>query len=145
LHQMEGIYPLVIAVLLCWLSVISACLIDFWSGVTTARALGEPLASHGFRRTMIKIGDYVRVMLFALMFDLLGSLFECYALPYATMISAAAVLLIEGYSVRENSTRGRSGAEKMARIAEVAAKAAAKRAGLPGIVEQIGQIVEDRD
>ena len=47
--------------MVCWLFMVLATLVDFWSGVTTAKVLKEPLMSHGFRRTITKISDYWRV------------------------------------------------------------------------------------
>lgn len=81
------------------------CLVDFWSGVSTAKALGEKVNTHGFRRTIVKIGDYIKVMLFTLMFDMLGSLLSYYTLPFATILGTVAVMWIEGKSVIENSRR----------------------------------------
>lgn len=96
----------VIAIMVCWLFVAISVLIDFWSGVSTARALGEPIKSDGFRRTVIKMADYVRILIFAVMFDALGICFvHTYILPFATVICAIAILLIEGKSVIENSRR----------------------------------------
>lgn len=94
--------------LVCWFFMTAACLLDFWSGVTTARSLGERLMSHGFRRTVIKIGEYWRVMLFALLFDILGAFLSFYYLPFATMLCTVAVIFIEARSVVENSQRKRS-------------------------------------
>jgi hypothetical protein len=111
-------------VLVCWLFMIFACLVDFWSGVTTAKALGEKLISHGFRRTIIKVGDYVKILLFALMFDMLGSFLSFYKIPFATILCTIAVMLIEGRSVIENSKR------KKAHAADV-----------PDIIKQIVQAV----
>lgn len=99
--------------LVCWFFAACACLVDFWSGVTTAKALGEPLNSHGFRRTITKIGDYWRVLLFAMMFDILGAFLPFYMLPFATILCAVAIICIEGRSVIENSHR------KKAHAAEV--------------------------
>lgn len=109
-------------ILVCWIFVILSSIVDFWSGTTTAKALGQALMSHGFRRTITKIGDYVRLMLFALMFDILGSLLSFYIIPFATILCAVAVICIEGKSVVENSKR------KKAHAAEV-----------PDIVKQIVQ------
>lgn len=111
-------------VLVCWLFMIFACLVDFWSGITTAKALGEKLMSHGFRRTIIKVGDYVRILLFALMFDMLGSFLSFYKIPFATILCTIAIMLIEGRSVIENSRR------KKAHAADV-----------PDMVKQIIQAV----
>lgn len=92
-------------VLVCWFFMVIASMIDFWSGRDTAKTLGEPIDSKGFRRTIIKVGDYTRVMLFALMFDVLGSFFTFYILPFATILCTVAILLIEGKSVKENSAK----------------------------------------
>lgn len=109
-------------VLICWLFMLFGCLVDFWSGTTTAKALGEKLMSHGFRRTIIKIGDYVRVLIFALMFDMLGSFLSFYKIPFATILCTIAIMLIEGRSVIENSKRKKAHA-----------------ADIPDIVKQIVQ------
>ena len=93
----------VIIILICWVFMTLSCIVDFWSGTTTAKALGEKLQSHGFRRTIIKIGDYVRVLCFALMFDALGSLLPFYAIPFGTILCTVAIICIEGKSVIENS------------------------------------------
>ena len=109
-------------ILVCWLFMILSSIVDFWSGTTTAKALGQTLMSHGFRRTVIKIGDYVKLMLFALMFDILGSLLSFYIIPFATILCTTAIMYIEGKSVIENSRR------KKANAAEV-----------PDIIKQIVQ------
>ena len=109
-------------ILICWIFMILSNIVDFWSGTTTAKALGQALMSHGFRRTITKIGDYVRLMLFALMFDILGSLLSFYIIPFTTILCTVAVIYIEGKSVVENSKR------KKAHAAEV-----------PDIVKQIVQ------
>lgn len=109
-------------ILVCWLFMILSSVVDFWSGITTAKALGQALMSHGFRRTITKIGDYVRLMLFALMFDVLGSLLSFYIIPFATILCTVAIIYIECKSVVENSRR------KKAHAAEI-----------PDIVKQIVQ------
>lgn len=112
----------VIIILVCWVFMTLSCIVDFWSGTTTAKALGEKLQSHGFRRTIIKIGDYVRVLCFALMFDALGSLLPFYAIPFGTILCTVAIICIEGKSVIENSRRKKAHA-----------------ADIPDIVKQIVQ------
>lgn len=91
--------------MICWAMMIMSCLIDLWSGRNTAKFLGEKLESHKYRRTIVKIGDYSRVMLFGFMFDCLGMLLPFYTLPFGTMLCAIGVILIEGKSVFENSAR----------------------------------------
>lgn len=95
----------VVIIVICWIFSTIACIVDFWSGTLTAKILGEKIMSHGFRRTVIKIGDYARVLMFTFMVDALGSLLSFYILPFATMLCALAILCIEGKSVLENSKR----------------------------------------
>lgn len=111
-------------ILVCWIFMIISNIIDFWSGTMTAKALGEALMSKGFRRTITKMGEYVRVMLFALMFDILGSLLSFYIIPFATIIATLAVMFIEGKSVIENSRRKKAHAAEIPEIAKKIVKAA---------------------
>lgn len=106
--------------MVCWLFMVLATLIDFWSGVTTAKALKEPLMSHGFRRTITKISDYWRVLLFAMIFDILGAFLSFYYLPFLSMLCTMAIVIIEARSVVENSNRRRShAAEVPSVVAEI--------------------------
>lgn len=95
-------------VLVCWTFVFIANIIDLWSGRDTAKSLGEPIDSKGYRRTFVKIGDYYRVLMVMLLFDLIGSLFEFYKLPFATILGSVSVIAIELKSVIENSRRKKS-------------------------------------
>lgn len=123
-HGLGGYIVIRVSItMVCWFFMIVACLIDFWSGITTARALHEPLMSHGFRRTFIKIGEYWRVMLFALLFDILGAFLSFYYLPFATMLCTASVLFIEGRSVIENSRRKKSSAADVVDVSRKIAEA----------------------
>ena len=103
-------------ILVCWLFMVMSCIVDFWSGTTTAKALGHALMSNGFRRTVTKIGDYAKLLLFALMFDILGSLLSFYIIPFATILCVIAVIYIEGRSVVENSRRKRAHAAEIPEI-----------------------------
>jgi hypothetical protein len=116
-------------ILVCWLFMVLSTIVDFWSGVTTARAVGQPVMSRGFRRTIIKISDYMRVMLFALMFDMLGSLLSFYILPFATALCTMAVMIIEGKSVIENSRRKKTHAADMPDIIKRIVRAATAEQG----------------
>lgn len=114
----------IMIVLVCWIFMIVACIIDFWSGTSTAKELGKPLSSHKFRRTITKMGDYIKLLLFALMFDLLGSLMPFWVIPFASIMCSVAIILIEGKSVIENSRK------KKAHAADV-----------PDVIKQIVQAV----
>lgn len=100
----------IMIVLLCWATMVASSFIDLWSGVDAAKACGEKIQSNGLRRTISKLGDYFRVELFFLMFDGLGSLITWYELPYASMLGALAIIVIEGKSVIENSRKKKSSA-----------------------------------
>lgn len=97
-------------ILVCWGMMVASSFIDLWSGVDAAKACGEKIQSNGLRRTVSKLGDYFRIELFFLMFDGLGSLISWYELPYASMVGALAIILIEGKSVVENSRKKKSNA-----------------------------------
>lgn len=127
-------------ILICWLFVICGNIIDFWSGTSTAKALGEKLDTHGFRRTIVKIGDYVKVMLFFLMFDLLGMFLPFYNLPYATMLVAIAILIIEGLSVIENQKRKKAHAAHIPEVVKKIVQASTVKQGID-IINQIKQDV----
>ena len=99
--------------LVCWFFMFVATMVDFWSGVTTAQALHQPLMSHGFRRTIAKIGSYWQVLIFALMFDILGAFLSFYYLPFMTMIGTLSIIIIEARSVVENSARRKMNAAKI--------------------------------
>lgn len=97
-------------ILVCWGMMVASSFIDLWSGVDAAKACGEKIQSNGLRRTVSKLGDYFRIELFFLMFDGLGALISWYELPYASMVGALAIILIEGKSVIENSRKKKSSA-----------------------------------
>lgn len=97
-------------ILFCWALMVASSFIDLWSGVDAAKACGEKIQSNGLRRTVSKLGDYFRIELFFLMFDGLGALITWYSMPYASMLGAFAIILIEGKSVVENSKKKKSSA-----------------------------------
>ena len=133
-----------IIVLICWTFMVIACLIDFWSGTDTAKALGEKLISHGFRRTITKMGDYVRVMFFALMFDMLGSLLPFYKIPFVTILATIAVVIIEGKSVIENSRRKKTHAADIPDIVKQIIHATTAKQGHE-IIDKIIQNLNAKD
>lgn len=129
-------------VLACWLFMVMANLIDFWSGTSTAKAIGEKLESHGFRRTITKIGDYVRFMLFAFMFDALGCFFSFYILPFATALGTIAVICIEGKSVIENSRKKKAHVADVPDIVKQIVKAATTKQGAEVLEKIMNEITK---
>lgn len=126
----------IVIIMICWAMMIMSCLVDLWSGRDTAKFLGEKLESHKYRRTIVKIGDYSRVMLFGFMFDCLGMLLTFYVLPFSTMLCTIGVIAIEGKSVIENSARKKAHAADIPEVIKKIIQAAtAKDAEI--IVEQL--------
>lgn len=134
----------VVIIVICWIFSTIACIVDFWSGTLTAKILGEKLMSHGFRCTIVKIGDYARVLMFAFMVDVLGSLLSFYILPFATMLCALAILCIEGKSVLENSKRRKAHAADVPDIVKKIVQAATAEQGHE-ILNEITKIIALND
>ena len=100
-------------IFICCVLVIAACLIDLWTGVDAARKNKERIKSRILRRTVAKILDYLRVVVFGVLIDILGLAFPWYAIPYAALIVTLGILLIEGKSVIENYHKSKSAAAKV--------------------------------
>ena len=100
-------------IFICCVLVIVACLIDLWTGVDAARKNKETIKSRILRRTVAKILDYLRVVVFGVLIDILGLAFPWYAIPYAALIVTLGILLIEGKSVIENYHKSKSAAAKV--------------------------------
>lgn len=147
-HLVYYIMVRAVIVLVCWIFMAASNIVDFFSGINTARALGQKLKSHAFRRTITKIRDYAQIMLFALMFDALGSLLPFYAVPFATMLCTLAVMCIEGKSVIENSRRKKAHAGEIPDILRQIVEATTQEQGndiLKRIAELLALGEKDRD
>ena len=117
-------------ILFCWALMVASSFIDLWSGVDAAKACGEKIQSNGLRRTVSKLGDYFRIELFFLMFDGLGALITWYSMPYASMLGAFAIILIEGKSVIENSKKKKSKAGEVVDVMQMIINATSKEQAL---------------
>lgn len=115
-------------IFVCCVLVILAALIDLWTGIDAARANKERIRSKALRRTVNKIIDYLRVILFGVLIDILGIFFPWYVLPYCALLCTLGVMLIEGRSVLENLRKKKSHA------ADIAA-----------MVSKIVQCIDDKD
>ena len=74
--------------------------------------------SHGLRKTVKKVIDYLRIVYFFLLIDILGAIFTWYNLPYCAILATLGVLLIEGHSVIENSKKKRSAAGRVVDVVQ---------------------------
>lgn len=103
-------------IFMCCLVVIAACLIDLWTGVDAARKNKERISSKALRRTVAKMLDYLRVIVFAVLIDVLGLAFPWYVIPYFVIICTLGILIIEGKSVLENFQKKKSSAAQVVDI-----------------------------
>ena len=126
----------VMAAFTCAVLVWAAALIDLWTGVEAARASKEAISSHSLRRTVAKVVDYLRVMLFCGLIDTLGLFFPWYVLPYFVLVCTLGILLIEGRSVIENSRKKKSHAADILDAVENIIKAATEK-DAEQIIEQL--------
>lgn len=100
----------IIVVFVCCILICVASFIDMWTGIDAAKANKEKISSHGLRKTMTKITDYLRILMFALLPDVLGLFFSWYTMPYVAVLVTLGALGIEGISVVENSKKKKSSA-----------------------------------
>lgn len=100
-------------IFICCVLVVVATLFDMWTGIEAARKNRERICSHSLRKTVRKMIDYLRIVMFAVLIDILGLFFPWYAIPYCAIIVTLGVLLIEGKSVIENYRKKRSSAAEI--------------------------------
>ena len=112
-------------IFVCCILVVAAALIDMWTGVDAARANRERIRSHSLRKTVRKVIDYLRIVVFGVLIDILGLFFPWYDIPYAVIIVTLGILLIEGKSVIENLKK--------------------KRSSAAGVLDMVGKIIECAD
>ena len=97
-------------IFICCVFIIISTLLDLGSGVKAARKRGDKICSRNFRRTVTKIADYYRILVFGVMIDVLGLPFSWYNNPYCAMLVTLGVVLIESKSVLENYQKMKSAA-----------------------------------
>ena len=100
-------------IFVCCVLVVAAALLDMWTGVDAARANRERIRSHSLRKTVRKVIDYLRIVMFGCLIDILGLFFPWYDIPYACALVTFGVILIQGKSVIENLKRKRSSAAEV--------------------------------
>lgn len=132
-------------IFVCCVLVVAAALLDMWTGVDAARANRERIRSHSLRKTVRKVIDYLRIVVFGCLIDILGLFFPWYDIPYACIVVTLGVILIEGKSVIENLKKKRSSAaevlDMVSRIIECADEKDARR--IIGIIK--GELIKEAD
>lgn len=110
-------------IFMCCMLVIAACLIDLWTGIDAAKKNKEKIRSKSLRRTVTKMLDYLRVIVFGVLIDILGLAFPWYVIPYLAVICTLGILIIEGKSVLENFHKKKSSAAQVVDIIEAIVEA----------------------
>ena len=82
-------------IFICAILTIVASFIDMWTGLDAARVNKEPISSRSLRKTIAKIVDYLRVVLFAVLIDVLGLFFPWYAIPYCVIVVTLEYYLLK--------------------------------------------------
>ena len=112
-------------IFVCCVLVIAAALLDMWTGVDAARVNKEKIRSHSLRKTVQKVIDYLRIVIFGVLIDFLGLFFPWYDMPYLCVVVTLGVILIEGKSVIENFKK--------------------KRSSAANVIDMVGQIIKCAD
>lgn len=98
----------------CCVFTVLATIFDMWTAIEAVKASGGKPSSHPMKRTGHKIIDYLRLIFFVLMIDLLGLLsFEFYSIPYCVLLVTVGILIREGLSMKENYKLKKSGAAQV--------------------------------
>lgn len=92
-----------IIIFACCVFIIIATIFDMWTAIEAVKARGGKPSSHPMSKTGRKIIDYLRLVFFVLMIDLLGLMcFKFYDIPYCAVFITVGVLVREGISMKEN-------------------------------------------
>lgn len=100
-------------IFICCVAIIVAVLLDLNTGINAAKKNHEKIKSRILRRTITKIIDYLRVLVFGVIIDVLGLAFPWYNIPYCAILVAVGVVLIEAKSVLENYQKSKSAASEL--------------------------------
>ena len=100
-------------IFICCIMIIFAVLLDLNTGINAAKKAKEKIKSRILRRTVTKIVDYYRVLIFGVMIDVLGLCFPWYNIPYLAIMVTLGVIAIEAKSVLENYHKSKSAARDL--------------------------------
>ncbi len=109
----SGLHNYVVVMFICCIFIILSAFVDMWAGIDAAKANKESIDSKSLRRTVSKVVDYFRVLVFGAMIDGLGLLFPWYVAPYCMVMVTVGIIVIECKSVMENSRKKKSHAAEI--------------------------------
>ena len=100
-------------IFICCIMIIFSVLLDLNTGINAAKKAKEKIRSRILRRTVTKIVDYYRILIFGVMVDVLGLCFPWYNVPYLAIVVTLGVICIEAKSVLENYKKSKSAARDL--------------------------------
>ena len=100
-------------IFICCIMIIFSVLLDLNTGINAAKKAKERIKSRILRRTITKIVDYYRLLMFGVMIDVLGLAFVWYNIPYVAIFVTFGVIIIEAKSVLENYHKSKSAAREI--------------------------------
>lgn len=100
-------------VILMWLLVIAASMVDLITGIAASKRTGtKHTTSWGLRRTLSKDLQYLALLFMMLIIDIglssLGGYIVFFAAPLCSFVATIALAIIEAISVVENTRKGRN-------------------------------------
>lgn len=103
-------------VVLLWLIVIFASMVDLITGIAASRRTGNrKTTSWGLRRTLSKDLQYLAMLVMLLVIDVclssLSPYLSFFSVPLLSYVGATAITIIEGISVIENTRKGKNAEE----------------------------------
>lgn len=123
--------------------------IDFWSGIAKCKRIGLPYSSREFRRTIIKLNQYLLFMVlftvvdFALIISGLFPLFNLSALPFFTLFALLVVWFIEVRSVWENTDKGHK--KDIEKAVGALGKLIRNRGDIEGVIKELEKTLNETD
>ena len=103
----------IVIIFICCIMIIFAVLLDLNTGINAAKKVKEKIKSRILRRTVSKIVDYYRLLVFGVMIDVLGLCFPWYNIPYLAIMVTLGVIAVEAKSVLENYHKSKSAARDL--------------------------------
>ena len=108
-----------VLIFMCCIFTVAATFFDMWTAIEAVKAQGKKPESHPMSRTGKKIIDYLRLIAYVLMIDILGLFcLSFYNLPYCAVIITLGILAREGLSMHENYRLKKSNAVEAVDLAE---------------------------
>ncbi len=110
--DISGFMTKMAVVVLMWLVVIAASMIDLITGVAASRRTGQKkTTSWGLRRTLSKDLQYLAMLMMFLIIDICLSALSPYlallSTPILSVVGTAAIVIVEAISVIENTRKGK--------------------------------------